>query len=77
MDTTSTAATRPLVDTDTKAKGVDGPYSDWEMDHTGLVHILWAAKHAGLTLEGDADKIASMVMRSRWLAANRSHTWPN
>jgi len=57
------------IDTDTLANGVEGPFETWEGDHTALVHVLWAAKHAGLTLQSDCDEIASMVMHSRFLAA--------
>lgn len=57
------------LDQDTREKGVDGPFEDWEGDHTALVHVLWSAKHDGLTLDKDADAIASMILRSRALAA--------
>lgn len=57
------------VDNDTRRKGVEGPFEYWEGDHTALVHVLWAAKHDGLTLEKDFDAIASMVLSSRFLAA--------
>lgn len=56
-------------DLDTQQKGTDGPFEPWEGDHTALVHVLWAAQRAGLTLAGDADEIASMILRSRALAA--------
>lgn len=58
------------LDLDTRTKGTEGPFEHWEGDHTALVHVLWAAKHQGLTLEHDADAIASMVLRSRFLAAH-------
>lgn len=64
--------TTPHLDTDTRAKGTDGPFASWEGDHTALVHVLWSARHQGLTLANDTDAIASMVMRSRFLAANRA-----
>src|SRR5690606_1879434 len=57
------------LDRDTRGKGVDGPFESWEGDHTALVHVLWAARHQGLTLDKDADTIASMILRSRFLAA--------
>jgi hypothetical protein len=62
------------LDQDTVERGVDGPFQAWEGDHTALVHVLWSAKHDGLTLDKDADAIASMILRSRWLAAERAET---
>lgn len=41
----------------------------WHGDHTDLVHVLWSADFAGLTLKDDFDAIASMIMRSDWLRA--------
>lgn len=61
------------MDNDTEQYGVAGPYKPWESDSTGFVHILWAARRAGLTLEKDADEIATMVMGSRWLQAVKAH----
>ena len=57
------------LDNDTRQKGTDGPFEPWEGDHTALVHVLWTAKRAGLTLENDFDAIATMILRSRFLAA--------
>jgi hypothetical protein len=65
--------TELLRDLDTKARGTEGPFEDYESDHTALVHVLWAARRAGLTLEADADAIASMIRRSRYHAALLSH----
>lgn len=62
-----------LLDNDTQQKGTDGPFEPWEGDHTALVHVLWAAKHAGLTLENDFDAIATMILRSRFMAARAAH----
>lgn len=62
--------TYPRRDLDTEMNGVEGPYEHWEGDHTALVHVLWSAKNDGLTLERDADEIASMILRSRWRAAD-------
>jgi hypothetical protein len=62
----------PRLDLDTRNLGADGPFEAWEGDHTALVHVLWAASRQGLTLEGDADAIASMVMRSQFLASARA-----
>lgn len=58
------------LDLDTSTEGTGGPFEAWEGDHTALVHVLWAAKREGLTLEKDADAIASMVLNSRFLAAH-------
>lgn len=60
------------TDTDTAFKGLDAPFDYWEDDHTALVHVLWSAKHQGLTLQGDADEVARMILRSRWLAAAKA-----
>lgn len=59
-------------DTDTIQYGFEGPYKYWESDSTGMVHVLWSAKNDGLNLDDDADSISSMVMRSRWLYAQRA-----
>lgn len=59
------------LDVDTLTKGVDGPFEPWESDLTALVHVSWAAKRAGLTLDG-ADEIASRILQSRWAAAYRA-----
>jgi hypothetical protein len=67
------AKVQESLDTDTRQYGTDPPFRDWEHDHTGLVHVLWAAKHRGLTLEKDTDAIATMIMHSRWLHAQRAH----
>lgn len=66
------------LDTDTLTLGTDGPFNDWESDHTGLVHVLWHAKWDRLDLGDEADQIADRIMRSRWLAAARAeerHPW--
>lgn len=60
-----------MLDVDTLTKGVEGPFEPWESDLTALVHVLWAVKRAGLTLD-DADEIASRIPQSRWAAAYRS-----
>lgn len=60
------------LDIDTFQFGVEPPFEYWEHDHTGLVHVLWAAKHRGLSLESDSAEIASMIMHSRWLAAQKA-----
>lgn len=48
-------------------------FESWHGDHTDLVHVLWDAKHNGLTLADDCDEIASRIMDSRWIAAVRHH----
>jgi hypothetical protein len=64
------------LDVDTLTKGVKGPFEPWESDHTALVHVLWAAKRSGLSLD-DADEIASRILQSRWAAAYRTQTLQN
>jgi len=44
----------------------------WDSDHTALVHVLWAADSAGLTIE-KFDDLASFIMRSKWMKAVRLH----
>lgn len=44
----------------------------WDSDHTALVHVLWSARHKGLTLDR-ADELASQIMQSRWMKAVRIH----
>lgn len=66
----STLATPPLGrDTDTRTKGTEPPFDHWEHDNTGLVHVLWQARREGLSLDGDEDEIASLILNSRWAAA--------
>lgn len=60
------------LDPDTCFKGLDGPFDYWEDDFTALVHVLWSAKHQGLTLQGDADEVARTILHSRWLAASKA-----
>lgn len=71
-DTERRAAYEAGLDNDTIDNGTTGPFDYWESDHTGLVHVLWNAKHKGLNLKDDADKIATLILRSRWLAAQNS-----
>lgn len=59
------------LDLDTATKGLEAPFDPWEHDHTGLVHVLWDAQRQGLTLDTNADALASLIMSSRWLRANR------
>lgn len=59
----------PGLDNDTNERGTTGPFNAWEGDHTALVHVLWHAKHRGLDLAKDDAEIASMILHSRWLAA--------
>jgi hypothetical protein len=61
-----------MPDPDTYRDGVKGPFKYWESDSTGLVHVLWSAKHNDLTLVNNADEISTRIMHSRWLAAARA-----
>lgn len=49
----------------------DDVIKPWDCDHTALVHVLWDARREGLSLEHDADQIASNIMRSKWMRAAR------
>ena len=60
------------LDNDSVQYGVEGPFDDWSDDHTSLVHVLWHARHSGLTLDSDADEIARLIRASRWHAATKS-----
>lgn len=44
----------------------------WDSDHTALVHVLWEARRKGIGVE-DADELASLIMRSKWMKAVRQH----
>lgn len=57
------------LDQDTRQKGTEGRFEYWEGDHTAFVHVLRRAKRSGLTLEKDFDAIATMLLRSRAMAA--------
>lgn len=59
-------------DPDTAFNGLDGPFEYWESDHTALIHVLWTAKHQGLTLQGDDEEIARLIRHSRWHAATKA-----
>jgi hypothetical protein len=69
-------------DSDTVQFGTDGPFQPWEGDSTALVHVLWNARHRGLTLKDDGPAIAEMIVASRcvaavrWLAAAGTPTTP-
>lgn len=65
-------AERITLDGDTLQNGVKGPFEYWESDGTALVHVLWSAKHQGLTLIDDADEIYPLILRSRWFAAAKA-----
>lgn len=62
---------RPRPDNDTAQRGLEPPFDYWESDHTGLVHVLWAAERQGLVLGEDDDEIARLILRSRWFAATK------
>jgi hypothetical protein len=70
--TTAAPAYDRSLDVDTLQKGTEGPFEDWEGDHTALVHILWHARWDGLDLAADAEVLADRIMRSRWIAAARA-----
>jgi len=57
------------LDLDSRTYGLSEPFELWEADSTGMVHVLWDARRRGWTLEENADEIAALVMRSRWLRA--------
>lgn len=65
---------RARLDNDTRAKGTEGPFDYWEHDHTGLVHVLWNVRRLGLTVEDNADEIATLILHSRWAAAYRANS---
>lgn len=57
------------LDLDTRQRGTEAPFEAWEGDLTAFVHVLWDARRQGLTLADNADEIASMLLRSRAMAA--------
>ncbi|WP_181441412.1 hypothetical protein [Curtobacterium sp. MCSS17_016] len=66
------AAIEAGLDIDTVQFATEGPFEAWEGDSTALVHVLWDARHKGLTLKDDAATIADMIVGSRFLAAARA-----
>lgn len=64
------------LDPDTLTKGTSGPFDYWESDHTALVHVLWNARHLGLSLEDNDSEIAALILHSRWAAAYRASSTP-
>ncbi|QVJ03090.1 hypothetical protein KGD82_13730 [Nocardiopsis eucommiae] len=58
-------------DNDTFQYGTQPPFDPWESDHTALVHVLWSARHQGLTLADNTDEIAHLILGSRWMAARQ------
>ena len=52
------------LDKDTREVSTGDPYEVLEGDHITLVRVLKLARHDGLTLENDADAIATMILRS-------------
>lgn len=54
------------------AENEQDPIQPYDSDHTALVHVIWAAKREGLTVE-KADELASKIMRSKWMRAVRLH----
>lgn len=65
------AALEAGLDVDTVQFGTEGPFETWEGDHTAMVHVLWHARHEGLDLASDADRIATLIEQSRCMAAVR------
>lgn len=61
------------LDLDTRTRGHDAPYEVWEGDHTAFVHVLWSAKRRDLTVEDNADEIATMLLRSRALTTQKAY----
>ena len=57
------------LDLDTRQRGTEAPFEAWEGDLTAFVHVLWDARRQGFTLADNADEIASMLLRSRAMAA--------
>ena len=57
------------LDLDTRQRGTEAPFEAWEGDLTAFVHVLWDARREGFTLAENADEIASMLLRSRAMAA--------
>jgi hypothetical protein len=68
------AAMEAGLDLDTIRHGVTAPFAYWEGDQRALVGVLWSARHDGLTLDGDAERIASNILASRCIAAVRHQT---
>jgi hypothetical protein len=64
----------PDVDPDTRESGHAAPWQRWEGEKPALVRVLRYAARQGLTLDAgrSADSLASMIGRSRWLAAARA-----
>ncbi len=60
------------LDLDTIQKGIAAPFEVWEGDHTAFVHIVWHAKSRGWTLRDNDAKIASAILRSRAMAAQKA-----
>lgn len=57
---------------DTPAPDVTSDIKPWDSDHTALVHVLWQAERAGITIR-DPDELAQAIMTSKWMQAVRQH----
>ncbi|WIE80941.1 hypothetical protein [Curtobacterium sp. MCSS17_016] len=68
------AALEAGLDVDTVQHGTTPPFAYWEGDARALVGVLWSARHNGLTLDADAERIASNILASRCIAAVRHQT---
>lgn len=62
------------LDVDTIQHGTTPPFAYWEGDARALVGVLWSARHDGLDLDADAERIASNILASRCIAAVRHQT---
>ncbi len=58
-------------DRNTIERGVEPPFEPWEADSTALRHVLISVLADGYRFERDADVIAGIILRSRWLAATK------
>jgi hypothetical protein len=68
------AAIEAGLDNDTVQHGTTPPFAYWEGDQRALVGVLWSARHDGLALDTDAERIASNILASRCIAAVRHQT---
>lgn len=68
------AAIEAGLDSDTVQHGTTPPFAYWEGDQRALVGVLWSARHDDLTLDEDAERIASNILASRCIAAVRHQT---
>ena len=50
----------------------DDAIEPYDSDYTALVHVLWEARRAGVTIS-DPDALAALIMQSKWLKAVKMH----